>query len=416
MPERLLQLHTEKQEVLDVDECGQATHKVLNQAGAFCNFNAFDDVALRSGVMRHDGRWGSDVLEELGAKVGSQEWQQKAADANRQVPRLETFDRFGNRHDAVQFHPAYHELMELGLSSGAAAFAWQNLGRPGAHVIRGALMHLMYQLDQGVCCPITMTFAAVPALAKMDIEDKPHAAFLQSLKEKLIAGKYNPADIPLSSKDGATCGMSMTEKQGGSDVRANTTQATPVVPGKEASGDAFWLIGHKWFTSAPMSDAFLTLAQSKEGVSCFVVPRWRPDGRKNAGFNIQRLKEKIGDKSNASSEIEYRNAWGIMIGQPGRGDGGPHSLGLRHWKFSPDEALCTARVPPRVRKMGLWTAIDSATFDATCFSRFGVRIRGRHRHLVTLGKGIGCTGMATCEDCHGSEQVLCLQTSPIGGL
>lgn len=184
-------------------------------------------------------------------------------------------------------------------------------------------MHLMYQLDQGVCCPITMTFAAIPAL-EMAMVDSPSeqsetAAFLRSFREKLTSGKYCAKDVPISSKDGATCGMSMTEKQGGSDVRANMTEAKPVVAGKAAAGDAFWLIGHKWFTSAPMSDAFLTLAQSSKGISCFVVPRWRPNGRKNAGFNVQRLKEKIGDKSNASSEVEYRNAWGVMIGEPGRG-------------------------------------------------------------------------------------------------
>lgn len=307
--------------VEEVDHCGQATHKVLNQSSPFSNFNAFADVALRSGVAMHGGLWGFQALEQLGAKVGSEEWQQKATDANRQVPRLENFDRFGQRRDAVAFHPAYHELMELGLSSGAAAFAWQNFRRPGAHVIRGALMHLMYQLDQGVCCPITMTFAAIPALdmAMVDRSKSETAEFLRSFREKLTSGKYCDKDVPISSKDGATCGMSMTEKQGGSDVRANMTEAKPVVPGKAAAGDAFWLVGHKWFTSAPMSDAFLTLAQSKEGVSCFVVPRWRPDGRKNAGFNVQRLKEKIGDKSNASSEVEYRNAWGVMIGEPGRG-------------------------------------------------------------------------------------------------
>eukprot|EP00913_Durusdinium_trenchii_P002515 g2326.t1 len=319
----------------EYDPCGEATHQVLNQARPFSGYNAFQDLALQEGVARHGGRWGYGVLQHLGAKVGSEEpgslrrfaAREKALEANRQVPRLELFDRFGVRINGVSFHPAYHELMELGSlgeavrvpsEAEAAAFAWQHPARSGAHVIRGALMYLMYQLDQGVCCPITMTFAAVPALAS-SASGGHESSFVKSFLEKLVSGHYDAKDIPFASKAGATCGMSMTEKQGGSDVRSNTTQAKPVVPGKESSGDAFWLVGHKWFTSAPMSDAFLTLAQSREGVSCFLVPRWRPDGRRNGGFLVQRLKEKVGDKSNASSEVEYRHAWGVMIGQPGRG-------------------------------------------------------------------------------------------------
>ena len=201
--------------------------------------------------------------------------------------------------------------MDLGITSGVAAFAWQpeNFGKPGAHVIRAALMYLMYQLDPGVCCPLTMSFAAVPALQRSEGD-----SYVAALIQKLTSCKYSGKDVPLLSKPGATVGMSMTEKQGGSDVRANMTEALPA-----NSGNAFWLIGHKWFTSAPMSDAFLTLAQTKEGVSCFIVPRWLPDGSRNAGFTVQRLKDKIGDKSNASSEVEYRNAWGWLLGPAGRG-------------------------------------------------------------------------------------------------
>lgn len=300
---------------------GQPTHAVLNQPRPLCGYNAYlCDVALVKGVAAHGGAWGSAHLERLGAAVGSEEWQQRAAEANRHPPRLETHDRFGNRRDAASFHPAYHQLMQLGLEAGGAAFAWlpEHANRPGAHVIRGALMHLMYQLDPGVCCPITMSFAAVPALRR-HLPKGSQASWLAELLDKLQACKYSGADRPLRSKPGATVGMSMTEKQGGSDVRANTTQAAPVVAGRERPGDAFWLVGHKWFTSAPMSDAFLTLGQTKEGVSCFVVPRWLPDGSRNAGFTVQRLKDKLGDKSNASSEVEYRSAWGTMLGEPGRG-------------------------------------------------------------------------------------------------
>jgi len=209
--------------------------------------------------------------------------------------------------------------MELGLASGASAFAWQpdNFGKSGAHVIRAALMYLMYQLDPGVCCPLTMTFAAVPVLLRQ--QNQHSDAYVAHLLKKLISCRYSSKDVALESKPGATIGMSMTEKQGGSDVRANTTEARPAKPSQEGPGSAFWLMGHKWFTSAPMSDAFLTLAQTREGLSCFIVPRWLPNGSRNAGFTVQRLKEKIGDKSNASSEVEYRNAWGVLVGPKGRG-------------------------------------------------------------------------------------------------
>ena len=210
--------------------------------------------------------------------------------------------------------------MELGIEAGCAAFAWQpeNSGKPGAHVIRAALMYLMYQLDPGVCCPITMSFAAVPAL-RQQAPEHDRQGYIAAFLKKLTALHYKGSNVPLEDKPGATVGMSMTEKQGGSDVRANTTQAQPVKSGTPFPGDAFLLTGHKWFTSAPMSDGFLTLAQTGEGVSCFLVPRWLPEGRRNSGFTVQRLKDKLGDKSNASSEVEYRDAWGVMLGEAGRG-------------------------------------------------------------------------------------------------
>uniref|UniRef100_A0A7S0FBI5 Uncharacterized protein n=1 Tax=Pyrodinium bahamense TaxID=73915 RepID=A0A7S0FBI5_9DINO len=300
---------------------GHPTHEVLNQATPLSGYNAYlCDPALHEGVAAHGGVWAHAVLEQFGAAVGSEEWQVRAAEANRYPPRLETHDRFGNRRDAAVYHPAYHQLMQLGLEAGAAAFAWapEHAGRPGAHVARGALVHLMYQLDPGVSCPVTMSFAAVPALRQQRPEHD-RGGLVAGLLAKLVARRYSGADAPLQHKPGATVGMSMTEKQGGSDVRANTTRASPATPGQEGPGDGFWLLGHKWFTSAPMCDAFLTLAQTKEGVSCFIVPRWLPDGSRNSGFTVQRLKDKLGDKSNASSEVEYREAWGVMLGPPGRG-------------------------------------------------------------------------------------------------
>eukprot|EP00927_Polykrikos_kofoidii_P010365 TRINITY_DN14377_c0_g3_i1.p1 TRINITY_DN14377_c0_g3~~TRINITY_DN14377_c0_g3_i1.p1 ORF type:complete len:627 (+),score=100.04 TRINITY_DN14377_c0_g3_i1:53-1933(+) len=307
---------------------GHPTHDVLNQACPLSGYNAFlGDVALREGVATHGGEWGHAALERLGAAVGSEEWQARAAEANRHPPRLETHDRFGNRRDTVVYHPAYHQLLQLGLEAGVSAFAWQpeHAGKTGAHVIRAALMHLMYQLDAGVCCPMSMTFAGVETLRQQRLHDDPEG-YVANWIEKLLTCKYDPANTPVCGKVGATFGMSMTEKQGGSDVRAGSTYARPWAPnGQVGPGQAYRLVGHKWFTSAPMCDAFLTLAKTEtqageeEGLSCFIVPRWLPDGSRNAGFGLQRLKEKIGDRSNASSEVEYRDAWGCMIGEPGRG-------------------------------------------------------------------------------------------------
>ena len=301
------------------------------------NYNAFiSDVAFQQGVEKYGASWGWDNLTELGQQVGSDEWQRKSLNANNNPPRLETFDRFGRRQDSVAFQADYHSLMMLGLSSGCSSFAWQkeHRARRGAHVIRGGLMYLMYQLNPGVCCPITMTFAAVPALeaaaaaaaAAVTTSDGNNdsnieASFIRSLTRKLFVPSYDGGNRPLSLKEAATVGMSMTEKQGGSDVRANTTVATAVDSQQAGLFSApYTLRGHKWFTSAPMSDAFLTLAHTDDrGVSCFVVPRWLPDGTQNVGFQLQRLKEKMGDKSNASSEVEYRDAIGYLLGEEGRG-------------------------------------------------------------------------------------------------
>ena len=272
-----------------------ATHEVLNQAAALAQYNAYDDPALQGGVTTFGGGWGKDRLATLGEKVGAPEWQARSRAANACPPTLATHDRFGNRRDAADFHPAYHELMALGLEAGASSFAWEpeHRGKEGAHVIRGALMYLMYQINPGVCCPITMTFAATPALevGMRGIADGEgeSARYLRSLLVGLRTPAYDGADRPHEEKSGVTLGMSMTEKQGGSDVRANTTVATPVDVARATTGDEFTLVGHKWFTSAPMSDGFLTLAQTDEGVSCFLVPRWLPgrDGGRNSGFQLQ---------------------------------------------------------------------------------------------------------------------------------
>jgi putative acyl-CoA dehydrogenase len=227
--------------------------------------------------------------------------------ANEHPPVLHTHDRFGRRRDEVEFHPAWHELMAAGVRDGLHALPWAT-DEPGAHVARAALYQCAVQAEAGFGCPLTMTFAAVPALrAQPDVA----AEWIP----RLTHGAYDPE---LSAgKPSALCGMAMTEKQGGSDVRANTTRAT--APAHGGPGGEYELTGHKWFCSAPMCDLFLVLARTDEGISCFALPRVLPDGTRNAGFHIQRLKDKLGNRSNASSEIELHGAWARMVGEPGRG-------------------------------------------------------------------------------------------------
>lgn len=263
-----------------------ATHGVTNQPTAMRGYNAFlGDVALHEAVQLHGGEWGVEQLSQLGAQVGSSEWQERSRNANASPPNLATHDRFGNRIDCADFHPAYHDLMRLGLEAGAASWAWQpeHRGKAGAHVIRGSFLYLMYQLNPGVCCPITMSFAALPALRGQGQQAAAAASgqgdLIDALRRKLEIPAYCGKDAPLPGKAAATMGMSMTEKQGGSDVRSNTTTATPVSSSSGADGRGeFVLDGHKWFTSAPMSDAFLTLAQVEgAGLSC--VHAWPPLSR-----------------------------------------------------------------------------------------------------------------------------------------
>ncbi|MDY7104718.1 MAG: isovaleryl-CoA dehydrogenase [Actinomycetota bacterium] len=285
------------------------THEVTNQPPPLVGHDVFgSDVPLTEAVERHGPRWASDELTELGRVAGSAEAQTWGRQANENPPALHTHDRYGNRLDTVEYHPAYHELMRTAISHGIHAAPWID-DRPHAHVARATKMIIWYQVDAGHTCPISMTYSVVPALAA-----EPHVA--EEWVPRIASRTYDPRNVPATEKDGVTCGMAMTEKQGGSDVRANTTTARPA--GGGASGTPYLLTGHKWFCSAPMSDAFLMLAQAPGGLSCFWVPRWRPDGGRNP-VRIQRLKDKLGDRSNASSEIEMADAWGLLIGEEGRG-------------------------------------------------------------------------------------------------
>jgi putative acyl-CoA dehydrogenase len=285
------------------------THEVLNQPAALVDYNLYTtDRALQEAVGIQGGQAAEAALPAFGARLGSADFLALGEQANRYPPELDTHDRFGHRIDLVRFHPAYHALMETSLAAGMHAAPWRHPG-PGAHVARAAKFFMMSQVEAGHCCPVTMTFAAVPTLRR-----QPELAALW--EDRITADGYDPRNVPAERKAALTIGMAMTEKQGGSDVRANTTQAFPV--GQEGPGQAYELVGHKFFVSAPMCDAFLTLAQTTRGLSCFLLPRWRPDGSKNP-MQIQRLKRKMGNASNASCETELRGALAWMVGEEGRG-------------------------------------------------------------------------------------------------
>jgi putative acyl-CoA dehydrogenase len=287
-----------------------ATHDVLNQPPPLENYNLFEaDRVLAEAVEREGAEWVTDQARELGAICGRPDLIRLGVQANENPPRLRTHDRFGNRIDEVEFHPAWHELMRLGISQGLHASPWREPG-PGAHVARSALFMLLSQVEAGVGCPISMTYSVIPALRmqpEIDAEWEPRFMSLEYDGERLV---------PAPDKKGALCGMGMTEKQGGSDVRANTTTAVPLNGG--GPGAEYEITGHKWFFSAPMCDAFLVLAQVEGGISCFFLPRFTPDGERNR-IHLQRLKDKLGNRSNASSEVEFSSAWARLVGEEGRG-------------------------------------------------------------------------------------------------
>ena len=285
------------------------THDVENQPAPLAPYDAYaTDAPLREALIREGGAWAEPQVAAYGAVAGGEAMALGFA-ANEYRPKLHTHDRYGGRIDEVEFHPAYHRLMELAVEAGVVGFAWRNAQREGAHVARAALMYLHNQADQGTSCPLTMTYASVPSL-----EQQPELA--REWLPRILAPAYDGRSVPAGDKSGNTIGMGMTEKQGGSDVRTITTRATPV----DASGPGrlYELVGHKWFFSAPMSDAFLVLARTGDDLSCFLVPRFVPDGSRNA-VRIQRLKDKLGDWSNASSEVELQGALAWMVGEPGRG-------------------------------------------------------------------------------------------------
>ncbi|MQA86757.1 MAG: isovaleryl-CoA dehydrogenase [Streptosporangiales bacterium] len=280
------------------------THEVFNQVPPLVGYDVADDAALLDGIRREGAGWAEESLHSLGELAGGERAQEWGRLANEYSPRLHTHDRYGVRIDEVEFHPAWHELMDVAVRHGLHGSPWRD-PRPGAHVARAARFYVWSQVEAGHGCPISMTYASIPALR--------HSPELAAQWEPLLTSpEYDFGLRPHRDKRGVLAGMAMTEKQGGSDVRANTTAAEP------AGDGTYRLTGHKWFNSAPMCDVFLVLAQAPGGLTCFLLPRVLPDGSRNR-MHLQRLKDKLGNRSNASSEVEYDGAVGWRLGEEGRG-------------------------------------------------------------------------------------------------
>jgi putative acyl-CoA dehydrogenase len=271
------------------------------------------DKALQEAITREGGSWGKARLKRLGQIFGKSALYEKATQANQYTPELKAYDRYGQRINQVTYHPAYHDLMALALTHELPNFAWRH-DKTGSQVIHAAQTYLFGQVEGGVLCPMAMSYAAIPALLK-------NKKIYEEWAPALLSNQYDPRDIPIGEKKGGMMGMFMTEKQGGSDVRLNSTIARPLGKGQGEGAD-YEISGHKFYCSAPMSDAFLILAQTggtaKGSPSCFLLPRWRPDGSRN-GINLMRLKEKLGNRSNATAEAELEKCWGQMLGEEGRG-------------------------------------------------------------------------------------------------
>jgi putative acyl-CoA dehydrogenase len=301
------------------------THDVTNQPAELVDYNLFTThPALVEALTREGAANAGTHLTTLGARLGSAEMFALGDAANRNPPILKIFDRFGRRRDDVEFHPAWHELMKRLVAEGLHTGPWAEPSQ-GAHVARAAAYLMWAEIENGTQCPATMTYGAVPALARQP-ED------FADWMPRLLSRDYDARSVPIREKRGALIGMGMTEKQGGSDVRANSTRAVPI--GAGGPGQSYRLTGHKWFFSAPMCDAFLVLAQAPHGLSCFFMPRVLPDGSRNS-FHIQRLKDKLGNRSNASSEVEFHDAQCALLGEEGRG-------------------------VPTILEMGVYTRLDNA--------------------------------------------------------
>ncbi|MEP3247760.1 MAG: acyl-CoA dehydrogenase family protein [Sneathiella sp.] len=292
------------------------THEVVNMPPYIGDQDLWsDDRALQKWTDQQGANWASDHLAGVGRQAGLDETFEKANQANRYGPELRAFDRYGMRINQVEFHPAYHDLMEMAISNRVHNFAWVN-EKPGGHVAHSAMTYMFSQPEGGIMCPMAMSYSVIPSL-------RTTPSIAEEWMPRILSKKYDSRDIPAPEKDGVTIGMFMTEKQGGSDVRANSTTAVPLGP-QTGIGEEYLLTGHKFFCSAPMCDAFLVLAavtdeeSGNAPISCFLVPRWKPDGERNSLY-LQRMKDKLGNKSNASTEMEFQDTYGVMVGEEGRG-------------------------------------------------------------------------------------------------
>ena len=385
------------------------THEVINQPPPLEGHNAYTlDPALGEALAREGAAWAGDELEELGAIAGSHEAIEWGRLANAHFPVLHTHDRFGYREDRIEFHPAYHSLMETAIASGLHAAPWVD-GRPGAHVVRAAKFIVWTSVEPGHLCPMSMTYAVVPALTESP-------ELLAEWLPRLASPIYDPAFVPATQKLGITAGMALTEKQGGSDVRANSTVAVPDGEG------AYLLTGHKWFVSGTMADVFLALAQAPEGLTCFFLPRWKPDGSKNP-FWIQHIKDKMGDRSNATSEVEFADAWALPVGRSGRGvrtiveminrtrlDCSLGSAGLMRHGLT--QAIHNAR-----HRSAFGKVLRRPVVDGAGARRPGPGIGGRHLGGAPPGRrlrpgGAGRRSSRLLPHRHPGHQVLDLQAQP----
>ena len=287
-----------------------ATHQIQNQFDELQDYNLFDtDPVLQEILQRHQSQ-DQARLSQLGTIAGSAEYSQYAEQANRYTPELKAFDARGRRCDVIEFHPAWHQWMALNRSYEVHAYPFSKPDDAQGWLNWAARFYLNGQIECGSLCPTAMTLGSIPLLQR-------EPALWQQLGDKLLSQHYDARDLPISQKKSIWLGMGMTEKQGGSDVRANQTKAVPV--GQYGRGQGYLITGHKWFFSAPMCDAHLVVANTEQdGLACFFVPRWLEDGRKNS-IHVQRLKDKVGNRSNSSSEVEFQEAWGIMLGEAGRG-------------------------------------------------------------------------------------------------
>jgi putative acyl-CoA dehydrogenase len=287
------------------------THEISNQFDELQNYNLYaTDAPLREAMERAGASWAGDELAAYGSALGAAQTWRWAEDANKHKPEFDAFDARGRRIDRVAFHPSWHELMRMHREAGSVSLAFQSPQQRGRWAAWAAHFYMEGQVEAGSMCPLSMTQASIPVLSK-------EPGLWAKYGDKLMSNTYDARDLPIEEKSSIWIGMGMTEKQGGSDVRANTTTATPI--GAGGRGGEYLIRGHKWFFSAPMCDAHLVVARTADGgPSCFFVPRWKPDGSKNP-IHIQRLKEKVGNRSNSSSEVEFQDAWGILMGEEGRG-------------------------------------------------------------------------------------------------